>query len=159
MKTAKENGVKVAFSLSDSFCVARHKTDFDALLATTVDLVFANKDEATAQTGIADVRAATLRLAEMTNGIAAVTVDASGSLLAQGEMVYEIPSYKVTPVDTTGAGDMYAAGLLYGLAQELPLPIAGRIASYTAAQVVAKLGPRLESVDGDAIAAIRRGEM
>jgi sugar/nucleoside kinase (ribokinase family) len=85
-------------------------------------------------------------------------MDARGALLRQGSITYEIPRYKVHAVDTTGAGDMFAAGLLYGLTQGLPLEVTGRIASYSAAQVVAKLGPRLESIDRSAIARLKAGE-
>ncbi|MBV8882860.1 MAG: hypothetical protein JO235_02500, partial [Chroococcidiopsidaceae cyanobacterium CP_BM_RX_35] len=78
-------------------------------------------------------------------------------LLLQGDSKYEIPVYPVKAVDTTGAGDMYAAGLLYGLSQGLPLDVSGRIASYAAAQVVAKLGPRLETIDQTKIEQIKNG--
>ena len=76
---------------------------------------------------------------------------AKGSLLREGDRLVEVPAFPVQAVDTTGAGDMYAAGLLYGLTHGLPLETTGRLASYLSAQVVAKLGPRLESLDMDAI--------
>ncbi|HLV79952.1 MAG TPA: PfkB family carbohydrate kinase, partial [Chthonomonadaceae bacterium] len=83
--------------------------------------------------------------------LAAVTMGAKGSLLRAGDRLVEIPAFPVQAVDTTGAGDMYAAGLLYGLTHALPLETTGRLAAYLAAQVVARLGPRLESLDRDAI--------
>ena len=89
--------------------------------------------------------------------IAVVTMDDKGSLIQQGETRYEIPVFPVQAVDTTGAGDMYAAGLLYGLTQGLPLDVTGRIAAYSAAQVVAKLGPRLESIDHTFIEHLKAG--
>src|SRR5438874_8858195 len=89
--------------------------------------------------------------------MAVVTMDEKGSLIRRGNQIHEIPVYPVTAVDTTGAGDMYAAGLLYGLTQGLSLDITGRIASYTAGQVVAKLGPRLEYIDREAIDRLRNG--
>lgn len=155
MQIARDAGVPIAFSLSDAFCVARHRADFLDLLSTFVDVVFANGDEAMALTDTSDVSEATLELSRRLKPdgarIAAVTRDKSGSLLQHGETRHEIPSYPVEAVDTTGAGDMYAAGLLYGLTHGLTLPASGRIASYAAAQVVAQLGPRLDSIDAEAI--------
>ncbi|WP_395093677.1 adenosine kinase [Armatimonas sp.] len=157
MREAKQVGTKVALSLSDPFCVGRHKADFECLLAEYVDVVFANRDEARMMTGEDDARVAAKRLAEMCGGLAAVTLDKEGSILVQGDDIYEIPIYPVQAIDTTGAGDMYAAGILYGLAKELPLPVTGRIAAWAAGKVVAHLGPRLPSLDVDAIAEIERG--
>lgn len=160
MDAAKKAGdVKIAFSLSDPFCVGRHKDDFRRLLGEYVDVVFANEQEAIGLTDAADADAAARALSTLCrggNGLAAVTKDRDGSLLFEGKEMHHIPVYPVTAVDTTGAGDMYAAGLLYGLTQDMSLPVAGRIASYSAAQVVAKLGPRLPSIDPEAIAVITR---
>ncbi|MES2464413.1 MAG: PfkB family carbohydrate kinase, partial [Armatimonadota bacterium] len=91
------------------------------------------------------------------DSVVAVTKDKSGSLIQQNEVVCDIPAYPVKAVDTTGAGDMYAAGLLYGLTQNLTLEVSGRIAAYTAAQVVAHLGPRVPSVDREAVEVIKSG--
>jgi hypothetical protein len=158
MREAKQvDDVKVALSLSDPFCVGRHKDDFTRLLVEYVDVVFANRDEAKMMTGEDDARVAAKKLAELCGGLAVVTLDKEGSILVQGDDVHEIPIYPVHAVDTTGAGDMYAAGILYGLAKELPLPITGRIAAWAAGKVVAHLGPRLPSLDRDAIAEIERG--
>jgi len=156
MREANTAGVKVALSLSDPFCVDRHKDDFRRLLRAHVDVIFANAQEAQALTDTNDPRAAARALADYSD-LVVVTMDAGGSLLVRGDETHEIPVYPVTPVDTTGAGDMYAAGLLYGLTQNLSLPVAGRIASYAAAQVVAKLGPRLESIDGAMIEHLKNG--
>jgi hypothetical protein len=156
MREANRAGVKVALSLSDPFCVHRHKDDFLRLLKEHVDVIFANEDEALALTAAADPHQAAGVLAKF-GDIVAVTRGEKGALLQQGEAVFEIPPYPVQAVDTTGAGDMYAAGLLYGLSQGLPLPICGRIASYAAAQVVAKLGPRLDTIDQAMIAHLKNG--
>lgn len=155
MQEAKKAGVKVTFSLSDPFCVGRHKEDFHTLLREHVDVVFSNAEEARGMTDESDVYVAAKRLAELSGGIAVVTKDSSGSLIVEGQTIHEIPVYKVSAVDTTGAGDMYAAGVLFGLTQGLPLPVAGRIGAYCAAQVVAQLGPRLTSIDLEAIAVIK----
>jgi sugar/nucleoside kinase (ribokinase family) len=157
MQTAKKAGdVKVSFSLSDPFCVHRHKSEFLELLTKYVDVVFANREEAIAITDTDNVDDAAAALAEMTGGLAAVTSDKDGSLLVRGNEKVVIPVYKVNAVDTTGAGDMYAAGILYGLTQDLPLSVTGRIASYAAGQVVARIGPRLPSLDREAVEVIKR---
>jgi len=154
MQSANEAGVKVALSLSDPFCVHRHKDDFLRLLKDHVDVIFANAQEAQALTDTDSPYSAAKVLAQSAD-IVAITMDEKGSLLLQGDSEYEIPVYPVQAVDTTGAGDMYAAGLLYGLSQGLPLDVSGQIASYAAAQVVAKLGPRLETIDQTKIEQIK----
>jgi hypothetical protein len=159
MAAARRAGVKVAFSLSDPFCVGRHRDDFLRLLDTHVDVVFANAEEAIGLTGAPTAREALGALAARVgdSGVAAVTLDRSGSLLQQGDVVVEVPVYPVHAIDTTGAGDMYAAGLLYGLTRNLPLRTCGRIAAYAAAQVVAHLGPRLPALSREAVTVIASG--
>lgn len=156
MEKASKAGVKVALSLSDPFCVDRHKADFLRLIREHVSVLFGNQQEAMALTDTDTARDAVDRLSEYCD-VAVVTMDSNGSLIQAGKQLHEIPAYKVVPVDTTGAGDMYAAGLLYGLSQGLSLPVTGRIASYVAAKVVSKLGPRLESLDQAAIDLIKSG--
>lgn len=150
MRQANAAGVRVAFSLSDPFCVNRHREDFLRLLRDHVDLAIGNLVEARAITGEEDPHAALAKLAEWSE-IAVITRDADGALLRRGDEVVEAPAYRVQAVDTTGAGDMFAAGILYGLTHDLPLDLTGRLAAYTAAQVVAQLGPRLPSLDRDAV--------
>jgi sugar/nucleoside kinase (ribokinase family) len=156
MQEANKAGVKVALSLSDPFCVHRHKDDFLRLLKDHVDTIFANGQEAQALTDTDDPYDAAKVLTQSAD-IVAITMDEKGSLLRQGGSEYEIPVYPVQAVDTTGAGDMYAAGLLYGLSQGLSLDASGHIASYAAAQVVAKLGPRLEAIDQTKIEQLKNG--
>jgi sugar/nucleoside kinase (ribokinase family) len=154
MREANAAGVKVALSLSDPFCVGRHKADLQRLIENHVDVIFGNWQEAQELTETTAPHEAIEALSQHCE-VAVVTLDEKGSLIRQGGQTYEIPVYPVKAVDTTGAGDMYAAGLLYGLSQGLEPQVTGRIASYCAAQVVAKLGPRLESIDQEAIRVIR----
>ncbi len=156
MQEANKAGVKVVLSLSDPFCVHRHKDDFLRLLKDHVDTIFANAQEAQALTDTDCPYEAAKVLAQYAD-IVAITMDEKGSLLRQGDSEYQIPVHPVQAVDTTGAGDMYAAGLLYGLSQGLPLDVSGRIASYAAAQVVSKLGPRLETIDQTKIEQLKNG--
>ena len=153
MRTAKEAGVKVSLSLSDPFCVNRHKADFLNITREYVDLLIGNDEEAQQLTDTDnphDAIRATSDLCEM----AVVTMGSRGALLRRGNEIVEVDAYKVQAVDTTGAGDMYAAGILYGLAHDLPLEKTGKLAAYLAAQVVAHLGPRLDTLDAEAVAAI-----
>lgn len=156
MREANRLGVNVALSLSDPFCVQRHRKDFTQLIASHVSVIFGNRSEAMELTGTATPHDAALALAKDCD-LAAVTMDDEGSILVQGDMVYEIPVFPVKAVDATGAGDAYAAGLLFGLSRELPLENTGRLASYFAAQVVAHLGPRLSAVDERTVAKIMAG--
>jgi sugar/nucleoside kinase (ribokinase family) len=156
MSKANEAGVKVALSLSDPFCVTRHKGDFAVLIKNHVSLLFGNCQEAMVLTDTSTPEEAVKALHEFCD-TAVVTMDATGSLIQNNGVVTSIPAYPVEAVDTTGAGDMYAAGLLYGLTQGLPIDVTGRIAAYVAAKVVAKLGPRLESIDLAIIERIKAG--
>lgn len=148
MQEANRNKVRVALSLSDPFCVGRHKEDFLRLIHDHVDVVFGNEEEAMGLTDTGSPQKAARSLASHAD-VVVVTMGATGSLVVSGAQAHEIPSYPVTAVDATGAGDMYAAGLLYGLTQGLPLDRAGRIGAYGAAQVVSKLGPRLSSLSAE----------
>jgi len=150
MEEARQAGVKVALSLSDPFCVHRHKADFLHITQQHVDLLIGNHEEMQALTDTETPHDA-IRATQPLSDLAAVTMGAKGSLLRAGETIHEIPVQRVQPVDTTGAGDMYAAGLLYGITQEMPLEKTGRLAAYMAAQVVAKLGPRLDTIDWNAL--------
>lgn len=148
MHSANREGVKVALSLSDSFCVGRHRHDFSELAESHVDLLIGNEAEATAMAETDEVYDAVRRLRERCDMVA-VTLGANGSLVAYGDTILHVPAYPATPVDMTGAGDMYAAGLLYGLTHNIPLEKTGKLANYAAAQVVSKLGPRLEALQVD----------
>jgi sugar/nucleoside kinase (ribokinase family) len=147
---AKRVGAKVAFSLADMFCVERNRDDFADMLRKCVDIVFANSDEARALTGAPTASEAARALSAWCT-VVAVTDGSRGSIIRNGTMSASIPACDVNVVDTTGAGDMYAAGLLYGLSRSLSIESAGRIASYCAGQVVSRMGPRLERVDSSEI--------
>jgi sugar/nucleoside kinase (ribokinase family) len=154
MSEANRAGVKVALSLSDPFCVDRHKVDLLRIVQDHVDVLFGNYAEAQAMTDTDNPQDA-LRVLSEHSEIAVVTLDEKGSMIRRGDDVYDIPPYPVRAVDTTGAGDMYAAGLLYGLTQGLPLDVTGRIASNAASQVVAQLGPRLDKIERATIDQLR----
>ncbi len=138
--TARENNTQVVFDVADPFAVERHRDDFLELVADHVDVVLANRDEAHILMGYDDPRRAVVELAEKA-GVAAVKDGSQGSYIAShdGERA-AIPGFEARAVDTTGAGDTYAAGILYGLEKSASLGEAGRIASFIAARIVEKPG-------------------
>jgi sugar/nucleoside kinase (ribokinase family) len=135
-------GRKVSLSLSDPFCVERHRADFRVLIADHVDILFANEIEVCSLYETEDFAAAA-RSACAASEIAVLTRSAKGSLIAAHGRIYEIPSAPVAKVvDTTGAGDLYASGFLYGLTHGQPLDICGRLGSLAAAEIISHIGAR-----------------
>jgi len=158
MSEANKSGVKVALSLSDPFCVNRHKEDFQRIVRDHVDLVIGNEVEAKALTDTDNEHDAAKRLGEWCE-LAAVTRGPLGSLIRTGNDTIEVPSFPVKAVDATGAGDMYAGAILFGLTKRMSLSRAGRIAAYMAAQVVAKMGPRVDCVNQEELSAFAGAEV
>jgi sugar/nucleoside kinase (ribokinase family) len=143
--TAKAAGAKVALSLSDAFCVDRHRADFQALVREGADIVFANEKEITSLyqvNSFAEAADAALQDCEM----AVLTRSEAGSVIVATGATIEIPAATVPEVvDLTGAGDLYAAGFLYGLTQGAPLPACGRLGSLAAGEVIGHIGARPET--------------
>ncbi|MFN0043356.1 MAG: adenosine kinase [Alphaproteobacteria bacterium] len=141
-RAALAAGGRVALSLSDAFCVDRHRKDFLDLIAGPVDILFANEAEILSlyQVDRFDEAVAAVR------GhceIAALTRSAKGAVVLSGEDMHVIDAAPVgRVVDTTGAGDLFAAGFLYGLTRGLGPAIAGRIGAIAAAEVIGHLGAR-----------------
>ena len=139
---AHRHGREVALTLSDPFCVDRWRAEFADLIARHVDILIANEVEICSLYGTNELDQA----ADMVRGqvqVAALTCSADGSVLVTGRHTQRIAAAHVNAVvDTTGAGDLYAAGLLYGLARDLPLPACGRLGSLAAAEVLGHFGAR-----------------
>ena len=137
-------GRQVALSLSDPFCVDRHRSEFLELIRANVDILFANEAEITSlyQAHSFDEAA---RRAQGDTKLAALTRSEKGSvILSEGKSV-AIPAAPVSQVvDTTGAGDLYAAGFLFGIATGRTLEIAGRLGSLAAGEVISHIGARPE---------------
>ncbi|HEY8544911.1 MAG TPA: adenosine kinase [Acidimicrobiales bacterium] len=134
-------GRKVALTLSDLFCVERHREDWLPLVRERVDILFANDAEAMALWQCDDVPTAVERAREFVE-IGCITCGAEGSIVVSGDETYKIAAEPVEPVDTTGAGDLYAAGFLYGYTQGRPLPECGRLGSIAASAVLGHMGAR-----------------
>jgi sugar/nucleoside kinase (ribokinase family) len=135
-------GRKIALTLSDSFVVERHRGGLQGFIETQVDLLFANEAELLALYETADFDEACEQLLRHCE-LAAVTRSEKGSVvLTKGEMLH-IPAERVEKVvDTTGAGDQYAAGFMFGLSQGRSLADCGRLGGLAAAEVISHYGPR-----------------
>ena len=141
---AHEAGRKVALTLSDGFCVDRHRAEFLDLIRTSVDIVFANTAELASLYQTTDFEAACAAIARDAP-LSAVTRGAAGSVIIRGDERVAVPAEPIGKiVDATGAGDLYAAGFLYGHARGAPLATCGRLASIAAAEVISHIGPRPE---------------
>ena len=141
MDIAESAERKVAFTLSDAFCVDRFRDEFIDVIADHVDLLFANEAEVRSLFEVDDFEAA-VRLLEPLCELAAVTRGAQGSLVLAGGDRIEVAAHPTQLVDTTGAGDLYAAGFLYGITHGESLERSARIANICAAEVISHVGPR-----------------
>lgn len=138
-------GRKVALTLSDNFCVDRHRDSFRHLIRGHVDILFANEEELLSLYETEDFDAALAALSEETS-IAAVTRSEKGSVvMGPGEIHTLVADPVAKVVDTTGAGDQYAAGFLFGFARGADLEICGRLGHLAAAEVIQHYGPRPET--------------
>jgi sugar/nucleoside kinase (ribokinase family) len=137
-------GRQVALSLSDPFCVDRHRAAFRELVAHDVDILFANEAEVTSLYEENTFEAAA-EAARRDVELAALTRSEAGSVILRGAEMVEIPAEPARVVDTTGAGDAYAAGFLAGLTAGRSLPVCGRMGSIAAAEAISHYGARPEA--------------
>ncbi len=144
-KIAHENGRIVAGSLSDSFCVDRYRSEFLELLRNgTVDMIFANEDEAKSLYQTDSFDEAIKQLGEDCK-LATVTRGSKGSVVVSNGQMIEVAIDKVDNiVDTSGAGDLYAAGFLYGYTQGKDLRSCAELGNFVAGKIIQQLGPRLQ---------------
>jgi sugar/nucleoside kinase (ribokinase family) len=144
-RIARQAGRKTSLSLSDPFCVERHRGEFLALIGAHVDILFANEREICALYEVdrlADAVAAVRGRCE----IAVITRSEHGSLVLAGDETYEVAAEPVARVvDTTGAGDLFAAGFLFGYTHGRALAECARLGSACAAEVISHFGARPET--------------
>ena len=142
MAAATSAGRTVALALSDPYCVERHRDEWLDLIEDQVDVVFANEAEVCALHLTGDFDAARDRTARMA-GTVVITRGARGSVGVQGSQVEVVPAVEVAEVvDATGAGDLYAAGFLWGLRRGAPLARCAQLGSLAAAEVISHAGAR-----------------
>lgn len=138
----EDAGHNLALTLSDPFCVDRHRDDFQELIEKHVNILFANEDEIKSLYQVDTFEQA----AEIVKGkcnIAAITRSEKGSVVITADSIIEVPAEPVANVvDTTGAGDAYAAGFLFGFTQDKDLATCARIGSIAAAEVISHMGAR-----------------
>jgi len=144
MKIARENGGKVALSLSDSFCVERHRDAFHDAVKGGVDIVVADEDEVAALLGTTS-HEETMQALDGYDNLFAMTRSEKGSVIVHGdELIIQEATPVETIVDTTGAGDAYTAGFLFGWAANMSLQDSARLGTFCATRVIQQVGARIE---------------
>ena len=140
-KLAKDANIQIALSLSDLFCVERHRSDFLDLIIEFVDIVFANESEIKSLYKL-PLNNCVERIKYDTK-VGAITLGPQGSIVFEGENQYAIKPIKVkTPIDTTGAGDLFASGFLYGYVNKYSTQKCGNLGSKAAAEIITYFGAR-----------------
>lgn len=142
-RACHDAGGQAGIALSDPFCVDRHREDFRKLVAGPMDYVIGNVHEWTALYQVEDLEEA-LRLAAADCGTVICTRSGDDAILIRDGERVTAPVHRIVPVDATGAGDQFAAGLIYGLATGRPLAVAGRMGCIAAAEVISHVGARPE---------------
>ena len=140
---ALANGTKIAFTASDPFLVNMIRDEIWELITGPVDLFFCNEEEAKSLTGESDPVKCAAKIHEHAESVA-LTLGDKGSLVMHGGEAFTIEGVGTKAIDTTGAGDMYAGALLYGITNGMSWEKAGQLASHAAARVVSQLGARLD---------------
>ena len=145
IKVAHGAGRRAAMSLSDPFCVERHRDDFAELVSGPLDVLFGNEQELLVLTGAERVEDA-CRAVRRPGLVVTVTLGAQGALVFDGlSAPQRVPAVPVDEVvDTTGAGDLYAAGFLYGYTRQLPLERCAQLGAVGAAEIISHVGARPE---------------
>lgn len=152
-KTVRESNRKLALTLSDTFCVSRYRAEFLDLIKTEVDILFANENELKALYETDDLQIAIAAVRTHCD-MAVTTRSEKGAVIAAGKETIEVAAAPVAKVvDTTGAGDLYAAGFLFGVTHGLSLAESGHIGAVAAAEVISHYGPRPQKKLKDLIAA------
>ncbi|MEZ6122624.1 MAG: adenosine kinase [Planctomycetaceae bacterium] len=143
IELAKKHGIKVAFTASDPFLVNLLRDEIISLIEGPVDLFFCNEEEARSLTGLQDPIACAAEIHRHAENVA-MTLGPNGSVLMHGGEAIAIEGVSTRAIDTTGAGDMYAGALLYGITNGMSWKQAGHLASHAAARIVSQLGARMQ---------------
>ena len=140
-KLAKSNNCRIALSLSDSFCVERHREDFCELINKYVDIIFANENEIQSlfQRNLQE----SLKKIRTFVEVGAITLGSKGSIVFQNQNEYLVPTITINdPVDTTGAGDIFASGFLFGLTNKYRIEDCGKLGNKVASDIIKYFGAR-----------------
>jgi len=148
MNNAKKLGLEISFDIADPFCIERNVNDFKKIISEYVDILFGNQEEIKILTGNEDPITSGKIIREMGAKIVLVKVGSKGSCLFYDDKVEMIDIYKPDKVlDSTGCGDIYGGGFLYGYTKGYDLVKCANIASYLAAQIISVAGVKLEALD------------
>jgi sugar/nucleoside kinase (ribokinase family) len=143
IKTAKSSGALISFDVADPFVVKHHREDFIKLIEEDADIVFANREEAKCLYHSSPEEAAG-RIAQ-TGSTAVIKLGADGAMVQRGDHSFLVDPIETEVIDTTAAGDMFAAGFLYGLIKNQPLEKSGYFAALLASDVISRLGARVSA--------------
>jgi len=144
VKLAKEKGLTVTLDMASYNVVEENLEFLKEILTKYVDIVFANEEEAKSFTG-KEPDDALVHFSEICN-IAIIKIGKEGSLVKRGEKKHNVAPIPVESIDTTGAGDLYAAGFIYGLIEGLPLDKCGSIGSVLAGKTIEVIGPKMDEI-------------
>ncbi len=143
MAIAKQHGVKVAFTASDPFLVNMIRDEIWELISGPVDLFFCNEEEAKSLTGESSAIECAAKIHQHAENVA-LTLGNKGSIIMHAGEAFPIEGVPTQAIDTTGAGDMYAGALLYGITHGMSWQQSGHLASHAAARIVSQMGARLQ---------------
>jgi len=143
-RLAEKNKVAVALTFSDPSMVKYFSAQMQEIVGASVDLLFCNDEEAMIYTGTNDINTARERLKKIAKRFV-ITLGSNGALIFDGDTFIKIEPYKVTAVDTNGAGDMFAGAFMYAITHQHSWAEAGKLASLASSKVVSQWGPRLET--------------
>lgn len=144
-RDCKKGGGKSGISISDPFCVERHRADFLKLIEHDLDFVIGNEEEIKSLFETDDLEAALAKTAAICPLVVCTRSGDGVSVISEGKTRIDVPVKRLVPVDTTGAGDQFAAGFLFGLATGRDLETCAKIGNACAAEVICHIGPRPEA--------------
>lgn len=143
LKLAHKNGLKISLDLA-SFNIVEENLDFlHSMVSKYVDILFANKEEAKSFTGGLEGEEALNWMSELSE-IVILKQGVQGSMIKHNNQITKVSPVRVNALDTTGAGDLYAAGFIYGLLHDVPLHKCGEIGSYLSAKIIEVIGPKMD---------------
>lgn len=142
-KIAEENGVKVALTFSDPAMVKYFKEGFEEVIGASVDLLFANEEEAKLFTGKEDLLEAREELKKLADHFV-ITLGKNGAIIYDGDTFIDIEPYRTVSIDSNGAGDMFAGAFIYGITNGHSYASSGKLASMASSKIVSQFGPRLK---------------
>lgn len=153
LEQSKKLGVRAAFTFSDAFLIDRFADDFHDVVSKYCDIIFCNTDEARQFFGIESVDECTTKMAAICD-LAFITDGADGCYVVENGVVTKVAGFPVKAIDTNGAGDAFAGGVLFGITSGMPAAQAAKWGNYFASRVVENIGPRIEASMQDRVASV-----